>query len=360
MTTSTGRSMSNTPHTFAVLTRGMYDESPFLEEFVGYYLSLGFDQIYFINSDIRLGYVSQCLNPEMSARVTVIDSPNVGPDWQEPALNNALRMISETWVLVVDLDEFLVLHGQSIQEYVSRQSLNCSKLRFRWLLALSTNYCEASVFDLTDGPLYASNTGKVMVRRSCVGLLGLHDASTIDGSEVKCTIDYAVDPFILHVACRGFLDLISRIVGRNYGNDKAGTEQEDRLRRFLGSSRGKLDQFPFRFHMYRIQLTSAKVSIQLDRAAIIAGSGTRVDQAVEVWSAKMVALGCPFGATTLSEIEEVIESMSDLRARLFRCMPPGRFIRMHLDEGMSYVNATRAYVRSLPVTDARAISDGDT
>lgn len=343
-------------HTFAVLTRGMYDESPFLAEFVGYYLSLGFDQVYFINTDTQIGYVNQCLPPILSARVTVIDMPNVGEDWQELVLNEAIRWISEEWVLVVDLDEFLVLHGQSIQAHVHRYGVGYSKFRFRWLLALSTNYFETSVFDLIDGPLYVSNTGKIMARRTSIDQLSLHDASITSGHAVECTFDYAVDPFILHVSCRGFLDLISRIVGRNYGNDKTGRDQVDRLKRFLKSSDERLDQYPFRFHLYRIQLTSADTTIRVNRINSMITTGIHEGRALAVWSSKLTTIGLSIDETTVSGLEIAIEAMCNLRARLFYTMPDKRFIRMHLEEGKSYVNATRAYVHSLAPENVCAAS----
>lgn len=199
-----------------------------------------------------------------------------------------------------------------------------------------------------------------MVKRCSVHTLGLHDASMIGGSTMESTNDYAVDPFILHVACRGFLDLISRIVGRNYGNDKSGPDQEERLRHFLFNTCGEVDKFPFRFHMYRVQLTSEQVSLRLDRTKFATLPGIDTERVLKVFKAKLDALGWPIRAATLSEIEEAIEPKCHLRARLFRCAPDRRFIRMYSEDGVSYVNATRAYLRALTLEDAHASFDKKT
>lgn len=360
MTSTSQPQPLHSSQTFAVLTRGMYDETPFIDEFVRYYFDIGFDHVYFINSDSRRDYLAQCLTADVLARVTVVDSANLGEDWQEHALNEALQAISETWILVVDLDEFLFLHGQTIQQYVSRCPPDCSKLRFRWLLSLSTRYFESSVFDMVDGRLSSSITCKAMTKRQSVRTLSLHDALTIDGDSMECTTDYVVDPFVLHFACRGFLDLISRIVGRNYGNDKAGPAEEQRLRHFLCDPHADVDQFPFRFQMYRVQMTSPLVQLRLDRADFYTTCGIDLERTVLVAKAKLDALGWPIEATTLNEVERAIEAKSHLRVRLFCNLPDQRFIRMHVDDGLSYINATRAYVRSLAGKSGSATLDAKT
>ncbi len=338
--------MNRDPSTFAVLTRGMLDETPFLKEFVQHYLNIGFDRVYFVNTDTQRGYVADCLGPDLAERVTVIDASNQGLDWQEKVLNDAVVSIRESWILGVDVDEFLFLHGQTIHDIVSRCPADSSRLHFRWALSLSTRYAESSVVDLLDSPLRMSRTVKTMSRRSRLRRMTVHDSEVSDGRSVDITTDYATDPFIVHFACRGILDLMARVVGRNYGNAKSGPAEVETLRRLIDQPAVRRPPLPFRFHIYRVQKTTPPLPLRLSRDTFGPYDGIDVERALHVSRSTMRSLGWNVCVNDIEELGRSLEASCLLRARLLRDPPHSRFIRLHLESGEHYETVTHAYLRT--------------
>ena len=253
----------------AVIVRGMEDEGPFLHEFLSHYLALGFDRIYYIDTSDSDQYRQSALAADL--RGLVLKASNSIDDWQHAALNEAVHRVREDWVLNVDADEFLCLGSRTIQQFLQRLPPGVESIRFRWLMCLSTRYTQESVLDICLDHIAPSRSHKSMARTAAIRHCGIHDITTVSGQPAWRPVGYG-DAFILHFACRGFFDLMNRIVGRNYQNAKSGTAEIERLIGFFQDAAATEPDYPFRFNLYRMELSFPSLVMRM-KPPVMTGAG---------------------------------------------------------------------------------------
>ena len=327
----------------AVLVRGTYDEAPFLNEFLRHYTTLGFDRIYYINTHSSDDYIRRVVSPDLSNRLSVLPSSNSPRDWQESVLNQALSVITEDWVLNIDMDELLCLGTRNVTTYLSTLPQSATQVRFPWLMCVSRRFANKSVFSVVDEHASPSRSFKTMTRTASLLSLGIHDAVTAEGA-VHAPVAYSDRAFLFHFACRGLYDLINRIIGRNYQNDKSGTLQETLLRRFFSENDLPLRYYPFRFQMYRVELSFPVLVVE---KPISIPELTDTTMLRAVLCDKLGSIGIDVPSRYFDVLEDYLEDRYQIRSRLLSSVPPPSYAQCHLQNGMSYINITKAYVADL-------------
>lgn len=332
--------------TYAVLVRGMNDEGPFISEFIAYYLRIGFDHIYFINTEGDDNYFYENIAKTNCSSASVLNMPNTFVDWQEEVLNRAIDFVNEDWVLNVDMDEFLYVNGNNIKVYMSGIPSGVNKMRFLWLMCLSKKYTQKSVFDICEEPIYMSNSFKSMAKKEAILRMDIHDIEIRYGD---CFIARTSrnGAYILHFASRGFYDLVNRIIGRNYENIKSGELQESLLAMFFRDQKLSEKNFPFRFNMYRIELSFPRIDFKHDWKSILAQDGINNDLLRNIFVDKIAKIGVIIPLTVLDNLECYIEETYGLKKRILASNIDPRFAKMHFEEGLSYINLTKLYIQSL-------------
>ncbi|MBK6949583.1 MAG: glycosyltransferase family 2 protein [Haliscomenobacter sp.] len=333
--------------TFAVIVRSMYDELPFLNEFVYHYITLGFNKIYYINTDGEEKSIFQELSLELHKYVFILNMPNNFFDWQEVVLNRCLGFVVEDWILSVDMDEFLYLHNQSIQEYVSNLRSDLQKVRFQWVLSLSTNYTQNSVFELSGLKKYESKLFKTLAKREFIQTIAIHDIYTYDNQKTVYESPHKNKRFIFHFASRGFLDLFNRIIGRNYQNIKSDDIQFKYLEGFIKQIDTAISEYPFRFHLFRIELTFPEFKTKAMTFPPPTKYQTNNSLLKEIFLKKLHSIGIEIPINNSDSIEDYLEIRFKIRKRIMHNLPNSKYFKMHLLKNLSYVNITKIYLDDL-------------
>lgn len=331
----------------AVLVRGMADETPYLETFVAHYCALGFQRVYYINTKGTGDYVRMHLGTDLRHRVTVLNLSNERHDWQELVLNEALPLVTEDWLLNIDMDEFLCLRQSTIQDYLSELPDETGKIYFPWIMCLSTEYVQACVFNILDDRVFQSRLFKSMARTHIITACGLHELETTNSTVVSTSAAFANGAFLLHFACRGLYDLMSRIVGRNYENAKSGSQEEARLLAFFRDSIVTTAAYPFRFNLYRIELSFPPSTLDYTLRHWPSAIPTNNELVRSNFVDKMDSIGIHLPTNLGGDLDLYVEERFRIKVRILQDLPDLRFARMHLEQGISYLNITRAYVSSL-------------
>ena len=116
-------SSSNTidNNSYVVLTR-MFHDYAYLTHFITWHLSLGFDFIYIIcTEDVFDREPDLHLDPHLRSHVEIFyDESDLNPDLIMDRYVELIRRRNHTWVLSIDLDEFLMLSReyQNVQSFV--------------------------------------------------------------------------------------------------------------------------------------------------------------------------------------------------------------------------------------------------
>lgn len=121
----------------AVITCARW-ENAYLEEWIRYHLSLGFDQIYFIcNDDDPTSARSIIDGLPTNMRDKIFFRAYKGQGLQLQMYLDVLPIVKAAadWICIIDLDEFIVLkEHKSIPELVSKfETLSASSIYFNWL-----------------------------------------------------------------------------------------------------------------------------------------------------------------------------------------------------------------------------------
>ena len=112
---------------YCIYTR-LYYESPYILFFIEYYIKLGFDKIIILKSDNIL------FNNTFKKNVDIY---NVNNDENRllPIYTKFIKNTNYDWVLIVDIDEFLFLQYNNINDYVKEKlnkNKNINTFYFRW------------------------------------------------------------------------------------------------------------------------------------------------------------------------------------------------------------------------------------
>ena len=114
---------SRNPHvstSCAIVCRAR-NELPFLKAWIQYHLELGVERIYLIDTDDNSDRVSTLLESWVKqGRVRFCRYYEFSLRWSERCQNAIFPEVAEDWVLVLDLDEYLVLNAfDSLSDFVN-------------------------------------------------------------------------------------------------------------------------------------------------------------------------------------------------------------------------------------------------
>ena len=234
------------------------DEGPYIDEWVRYHLTIGVDHIYVYDNDER-SPLARLMN-DFPGRVTVVPYP--GHLQQLNAYNDFLHRWrgKHRWAAFIDIDEFLVLRGDSTwHEFLSS---HCARgaLALNWVMFDSngqSDYIDAPVLERftrrqrdvsrvvkviarTDDALYMSGPHTVRLARGatldCHGREVTGAANPHPSDDVACVHHYFTKSYAEFLAkCqrgRGDIDVPRdpRVEFVNYINGVTDTSALDALR----------------------------------------------------------------------------------------------------------------------------------
>lgn len=219
--------------TAAVITRVHWIEGPYLNEFIDWYLSLGFRKIYFINTEPHnKNKLIQFVNSKLLENVQIIDHSG-GVNQFTYADELFRNIITEDYILHVDTDEFLMLGNgcNSIQDLLL---LNYDLYIFHWVLVPINELYVTSMLNYLSNPnaRYKSAVArKMMVNRQTYlatpnRKMSMHyficGGTHIDFLQhIKTGIADGNEPVILHFSVRGHLHTLLKIQHQRLGKSKA-------------------------------------------------------------------------------------------------------------------------------------------
>lgn len=335
----------------AVLTRCCLDEGPYLNGFVSHYLSLNFSKIYVVNTSISPGYVLDSIDPTYHQSIEVLNFRSNILDWQEKLFRWVGDFLYEDWILNVDIDEFLCIDEDCIISYLSKVDASIEKIHFRWLLCVSDRYQHESIEEMNDLPLHLSSQFKSMIKTDAIVELGVHDSSIINPDRFLREPLHNRSGFVMHYACRGFLDLINRIVGRNYENIKSGHNQETSLKKMFYKPHKFPLHFPFRFNQLRVIRSLPTYSIstsRLPKGSALAPNNDLL-QSITINKLTLLDLG---RFIENKNLEYSIETRLGLTEILLDNVIPATYGMQYIRGELSLTNTTRLYIEHLKNADS--------
>ena len=258
------------------------NELPFTDEWLEYHLGLGFDRVYYVSTDSDFAAIREFFDRSPCRdQVELSHFETLGPAWQVRCYNERLPSIREDWVLPLDVDEFLYLQPwENIREYLASAPAQVNQLQFPWLNLISSDYWLDRTFDLlsrSDPRL--SDHVKSIVRVRDVFQLGVH-AHTLRGTKSCLSSGQEVTaisrhsflledtgariehPVILHFCARGHMDVLIRIVEQGFHNQKCGSPERQRLRRYLRED-ASWANIPTRYMLMQLWSSMPKANVQL-------------------------------------------------------------------------------------------------
>ena len=257
------------PPTAAILCIAR-NEHPFIDEWLEYHFKLGFDRIYFVSTDDDFPSVINHMssNNDLS-KIELFHFGSFTRNWQISCYNKFLPFVTEDWLMVLDLDEFVCLGKQgNIKEYLGSIDPLVGQVQFPWLMQVSNQYFHHSVSELVaDGTFHASDHVKSLVRRRAVSSLGIH-AHRCAGENILSsgqavspasrqsrfltdTTYTQENPFVLHLSSRGILDTLIRILGHRFFNEKNDERESRRTFQFINGN-ASWENIPNRFLLGKI------------------------------------------------------------------------------------------------------------
>ncbi len=112
------------------------NENPYINEWVKYYLNLGFEQIYlYDNNDKKTDYVGNFIDEDCKNKVTIIDKRDVREyALQHKVYTHCYNSNKFDWCLFCDIDEFLI-GIDNINTFLSQEKFkDFNQIRIKWNL----------------------------------------------------------------------------------------------------------------------------------------------------------------------------------------------------------------------------------
>ena len=145
-------------------------ENLYIKEYVDYHLKLGFDHIFIFDDNERgVENISDVFDNSYKNYITIYDYSTIIHD-QKVAFTLCYEMnkYKYDWILMNDLDEFLVIKNDTLKNYLSGKLFKkCDFIKFHWLLATDNNlihYDNRSLMQRFKGPYKLDTHIKTMVR----------------------------------------------------------------------------------------------------------------------------------------------------------------------------------------------------
>jgi hypothetical protein len=157
---------------FCVCVRSFL-EGPYLDFFIEYYISLGFDKILILKSDKEAYYCK----PEFTSRVQIVEVDNTG----NKILQENIQRIKSSgcdWTFFPDTDEILILNKQysNIKDFTQKKLKECDQINsfyFRWAMIEKCDIDKDTSFKniLNTYNMFSSRFIKSMVRTSAIRVM---------------------------------------------------------------------------------------------------------------------------------------------------------------------------------------------
>lgn len=236
----------------AILAIGR-NETPFLDEWVEYHLNIGINRIYYISTDDDFdGIRAHVTGSRFRDNIKLFHFCSFEGHWQLSAYNQFRSRISEDWILVLDVDEFLYLnHFSDVSQFLDWVPDTAGQVQFPWANCIPNGYSFDQVTSLPNRDnLHVFDHVKSMTRSDVIAGLGVHRHNFKRGKNILSSGEeirpksfykallqgedyYETYPFIIHMSTRGHIDTMLRIADHKFNNTKSGPGELARLRKFL-------------------------------------------------------------------------------------------------------------------------------
>lgn len=239
----------------AVMTRIQLIEAPYLEEYINWYIKIGFNHIYFINTEPNnLEQINTFIAPNYLENCTFYNYSGSVNEFNY-ARDLFANVIKEQYVLHVDSDEYFILPKQysNINDFVSQNEYH--KYVFHWTNVPVNALYTSNFTDYIQGKQVAGRhclAPKMMVNRekwlSHKSRMSPH-AFVCSGTQqtFKDPTSNGQVPFILHMVTRGHLHTLMKILVQRLPNAKSGTSKQ-LIKEFVTTTI-PLKKYPHRIHI---------------------------------------------------------------------------------------------------------------
>ena len=242
----------------AVISRAWRGETPYICSWVSYYLdTLGFDRAIILRCD---GERFEFLSDTFGDRIRFVDRPAFSGEDLFRSLVDFDIPRDIDYLFSCDVDEFLVLHGKSVGDFIGRSLWDSCFLW--WGLCCSTSPCSGDLKDNLRLGLSLGHDGKTFFKTSsAISFHSEHQVNMPPGSEFFMEHE-GLDsvPYVLHMCCRGFEDLMLRSLGQLIKVDAFA----ERYSSCLGRPPRDFDKLPLRFKVAYLQSRMPKVPFRCD------------------------------------------------------------------------------------------------
>ncbi len=244
--------------TFALVVRTQKSETPFLNEFLEYYKYIGINSFYIINTEPNnRKFIENIISKEFKDMLTLIDKTDKDPI--NECQNIALAQVKETFLLHLDMDEFLYLDGMTLAEFITSEQLehdkdNFLECSFNWLMTpLYDKLHESSIKKiLNKNYFFPSGHVKSMYYTKDINNIGIQFSSLKSQNILKKSYSIQKDNiFIFHVSTRGLMDTFNKIQFSQFGGLKKSQEPKKELNEFIFDKSSKF--LPNRFILVAFQ-----------------------------------------------------------------------------------------------------------
>lgn len=253
--------------TFAIVTRLQKSETPYLNEFLAYYKHIGINKCYLINTEPdNYEFIKQVISTEFKDMVSLLNQRE--QDNIKGCQDMVLPMVKETFLLSLDMDEFLYLDGMTLSEFVESEQLEKYKnefleCAFHWVMTPLCDelYAHSIKSILEKKYFFPSQQVKTMYFSKDIVHIGEHKNSLKAPIGVNKTYKAQTSNcFIFHVSSRGVMDIINKIQFGKFKDLKESREPQSELNELIFStssnflpSRFVLLAFQSRFRAYLIE-----------------------------------------------------------------------------------------------------------
>lgn len=220
---------------FALVTRLLRTEIPYLNEFLSYYKHIGVDYFYLVSTEPE--HSQEIINAVAKEYIDVVRLVDKNPkDNFNLCTNVALPMINETYLLHVDMDEFLYLNGQTLSEFIHSEALHEDNARniecnFTWIMSpLCSELSAPSIQSILERKKFFHSTIKQsLMRTENIKTIRNHVFVPKTTKTQKQYDPIKTKYFIFHVSSRGMFDTINKIHYGKYETVKRSTNPKEDL-----------------------------------------------------------------------------------------------------------------------------------
>lgn len=242
---------------FLVVSRAWRGEIPYIRSWVDYYLNfLGFNKVLIIRCDAeRFSFLG-----EFGSKVDFLDCPaNNESTLLGALLDNGIHR-DFAYTLSCDIDEYLILHGDRVQDFVGKTQADC--YFFPWALCCNTEYGVCDLRQNFSQGCSVGNNGKTMFRNNnAIRMISEHKVQMTNGCKhMNIPPNFHQKPYILHFSSRGLEDVVIRGMWQGIKVEKT----KEKYISCLENPPKKFKHLPFRYKVAYFQKRLEKVSVRAE------------------------------------------------------------------------------------------------